>query len=286
MVTFVHGEDVKQSLYSLGVKIAELAQIGVDLKKVQEKLDKHVHSLEWLENNFGHLSESLEGTMKLMEKKDRQIRELEEKLAALDRKFEDYCQETGRQLNEIDTSLHCQMNEITELRELDATVEVLTTSLGEHRHNNSLWHSAHNSEIKNIGNRCNEIASKLEGCIELNKHHENIMDKLDCAVAGMDAKLVEQQRKIDSLSNVQSADSIKQDLKKHVAESLAAFRSVPGASKEELNQMVEMGKQIALMGIDVKNAFLKATNVDTLQKMQEKKIENIYLLLRKHELSQ
>lgn len=149
-------------------------------------------------------------------------------------------------------SLHSAMGErMRNLIDKVVSLQDQSTSLPviiENNHNNLI------NEISSIRNSTNELRENMS------------IDRFK--IRDIDEKTLPLVKKEIS----SSIDLLKKDLQKNIIN--------PNAIKEELQ------KKMDLIELDGKNAVLRSTNSEKQVEMIKKQIENIYLLLKKHELNQ
>jgi chromosome segregation ATPase len=149
------------------------------------------------------------------------------------------------------------------------------------------------SKINNISK--DQVDSVTEKVVQsmnaITEHAKSIKDTLDMSSAHQ-TLLSEIAKNIQSLSIGRNMDTKQINetfsyMRKEFAESIEDLRKqIPAKSPEIDSKYNEILKSCELTKLDGTNAVLRATNNEKHVQLLQKQIENIYLLLKKHELSQ
>jgi hypothetical protein len=203
--------------------------------------------------------------------------------------FEKHKSELNDQLRLLTETQSLHMRHIDSVKKCMAESSIKTISkdeLDQFKDSVNSLHSAMAERIRNVVDRVvtlNDNSDSLSNTIHYNNNH--ILNEIS-SIRNSTNELRENMS-IDRFKIRDLDEKTLPVVKKEISSSIDAL-------KKELSQNVvnpniikdELQKKLDLVEMDGKNALLRSVNSEKQVEMMKKQIENIYLLLKKHELSQ
>jgi hypothetical protein len=203
--------------------------------------------------------------------------------------FEKHKSELNDQLRLLTETQSLHMRHIDSVKKCMAESSIKTISkdeLDQFKDSVNSLHSAMAERIRNVVDRVvtlNDNSDSLSNTIHDNNNH--ILNEIS-SIRNSTNELRENMS-IDRFKIRDLDEKTLPVVKKEISSSIDAL-------KKELSQNVvnpniikdELQKKLDLVEMDGKNALLRSVNSEKQVEMMKKQIENIYLLLKKHELSQ
>jgi chromosome segregation ATPase len=136
------------------------------------------------------------------------------------------------------------------------------------------------SEIQKIAARIHELVSAISSLQAFKDQYAKDKQEISSAQKKLSDDIV--------LSRQNATDHIVtqcQSLTNNMSEKIAAIKIPDIKNVFPESRIAKIEAQLESIALDAKNAFLKSSNVDMQSQLHSKKIENIQLLLKQHELT-
>lgn len=162
---------------------------------------------------------------------------------------------------------------LASFNQMISRLELLEKSLAQVKQDNAL-NSSHASRIGSLEAFRTEYRGDK---FHFDKHIKTSNDKITS---------IEDLIKAESRKAQEYVHSFKENVLSNVDQKLSAIQPIEKKEKIEQTELGKIYSKIELASLDSSNAVLKSNNSAQQITLLEKKIENIFLLLKKHELTQ
>lgn len=276
----------EERFYEYGKRIAAFDSVREDIKSLNQSISDLKASVSVLPSGFASAFDDIKSKLSDLNLKHLNAKqELESHKLDFERLKKSHDALTAESVT-VGSNTFANAQKLQSLASELQSLSLVKSSISANKQENQEFQTATAASITSLKSALKSFLDDINGLKSQFSSFSDVKDRLE----GIKTEYSSLLKKVsDSSMSSQNAlgkimDDKYQDLKKDFSDKLSSIKIPETKGFADEARVAKIESQLDSIALDAKNAYLKSNNVDMQNQLNAKKLENIQLLLKQHEL--